>query len=235
MKNLILLLSLIACSSMMFAQAIELVSVPDTVYYNPNNPDGYFDVKGKVKNPSSNMVTVKLARVDNQLASGHETNFCWGEQCYPAEVDVAPFDVSIGSGVTDTTFKLTLTHFGIGGSTSATMRFVNAADANDTIRHTIVFMEDPTASIGNELEGFGYTMELAGNPVTDFANLNITLPTRATASVSLLDLNGRVLTTQTVNFSGSTQINMADLPAGIYMARLETEGRSLKAIRVMKQ
>ena len=233
MKKFILLLSILSFGFGLSAQSFELVNTPDTVYYNPAI---FHDIKGYVKNVGNFGADVSLSRVQNDTASGHETNFCWGIFCYDAVEDNSQVPATIGSGATDTTFKLTLTPNGFGGTTVVTMRFVNDENANDTLRRTFVFMEDPTASRENELENLGYTMELAGaNPVGNSVSLNVNIPTGATAKAIISDLNGRTLTSKSVSQNGVISLPMDQLSAGIYMARLEANGSALRAIRIVKQ
>lgn len=236
MKHILLLIAAISIGFSASAQSFELLGANpvDTIYYRT---DGFtVDAVGYIKNTGNTDVTIDLNREDNDLAEGHETNFCWGAFCYDPPVNFSQLPVTLSPGAIDSTYKLTLTHYGNGGQTNTTMLFVNANDNTDTISHRIVFMEDPASSVDNDLVTLGYSLGLSGaNPVASFAKLRVALPAGANADVVLTDLTGRTIRSQKVSTSGQIEFSLSGLSAGIYMARLEVNGQSMAAIKLVKQ
>ena len=236
MKHIFLFLTILSIGFMATAQSLELTGSAsvDTAYFKLN--DGSKDAYGYVKNISNASVTVNAIRIENNLASGHESNFCLGIFCYDTDVDQSQVPITLAPGQTDTTYKITLTHYGIPGESSVTMVLKNAADANDSILHKVYFMEDPTSGVEDDLATLGYSLDLAGsNPVSTSAQLRVALPAGATANLVLTDLAGRSLTNQQVSTSGLVELPVSGLASGIYMARLEVNGQALDAIKLVKE
>jgi hypothetical protein len=236
MKHIFLFIAAISMGLVSSAQSFELLGANpvDTIYYRT---DGFtVDAVGYVKNPGSTPISLDLNRENNNLATGHETNFCWGAFCYDPPVNFSQIPVTLDPGAIDSTYKVTLAHYGNGGQTNVTMTFVNTANSSDTIRHRIVYLEDPTSSVDNNLAALGYSLGLAGaNPVESMAKLRVALPAGATANVVLTDLTGRTLRNQEVSTSGQLALSLSGLSSGIYMARLEVNGQAMAAIKLVKQ
>ncbi|MFK7972643.1 MAG: T9SS type A sorting domain-containing protein [Bacteroidia bacterium] len=239
MKKLLLLLITLCFTIFVSAQNFNFTNgaddnVADTTYYNPSS--GTVDVVGFVKNLTSSSISLDLIREDNKVAFGQSSNFCWGAFCYDEDTDRSQIPTAIGAGTTDTTFKLTLYPNSIGGTATIRMVFRNASDANDTLEHVFTFISDPTLSTEEELATLGYSLSIAGaNPVSNIASFAVRTPVGATANLVISDLAGRTIATQPVEQNGKINVSVAHLQAGIYMARLEADGRSLNAIRIVKQ
>jgi len=239
MKKLLLLFVTLCFTFFLSAQTFNFTngaddSVADTTYYNPSS--GTVDVVGFVKNLSNATISLDLVREENRVAFGQTTNFCWGAFCYDEDVDRSQIPTSITAGDTDTTFKLTLYPNSTGGTGTVRMVFRNPSDVNDTLEHIFTFISDPTLGAEEELADLGYSLSIAGaNPVSDIASFDVITPAGATADLIITDITGRTIATQPVTQNGKVNISVAHLQAGIYMARLEADGRSLNAIRIVKQ
>lgn len=78
-------------------------------------------------------------------------------------------------------------------------------------------------------------MQLAPNPAQDRVQLNYSFETEADRMWSLLDLQGRIIRTQAISGqNGSQNIELQDLPTGIYLVRISggPEGQIVKRLAV---
>ena len=66
--------------SIAHSQSIKLSVASDTIYTSSDKSEAYCTVT--VKNISANLIHVRVDRINEILANGQETYFCW-EQCYP--------------------------------------------------------------------------------------------------------------------------------------------------------
>lgn len=223
------LIALFAFSFGLQAQNYEMVYGPDTMLYNP--AASFVDAKANLKNISGSAVTLFAERRTNSLAPGHKTNFCWGTTCFSHEFNnSALLNVSINlkNDAIDSTFKLTLTPDNNTGTTKVTMRFYNANDADDFLDHTIVFQEDPAASISQEDLARGFDLSNPyPNPAADFAWIDYELPANVNqASLRISDMKGRVIGSQPISaFEERAQIQTSELATGVYFVNLMAEDR----------
>ncbi len=230
MKHFVItLVALFALSFGLQAQNYEMVYAPDTVKYDP--AASFIDVKANLKNVSGSAVTLLAERRGNILATGHKTNFCWGTTCFNHDVSSsAVFNVTVNlknNGI-DSSFKLTLVPANNTGMTKTTMRFYNESDVNDFFDYTVVFVEDPTASISEEDLARGFDLSNPyPNPATEMAWIQYTLPQNVpSASLRITDMQGRVISQQAVSsFEDRAQLHTSTLASGVYFVNLMAEER----------
>ena len=72
------------------------------------------------------------------------------------------------------------------------------------------------------------TLAMFPNPATDVVRLS----GGNNHEVELLDLSGRVVGTTGV-FNGSATINVSELPAGVYLARIAQNGQAVRTERLV--
>lgn len=223
------LIAILAFSFGLQAQNYEFIYAEDTVKYNPTW--SFVDAKANLKNISGSAVTLYAQRVSNDLANDHRTNFCWSTTCFSHDFSNSSLlnvAVELKNNGVDSTFKMTLEPRNTGGTTTVTMRFYNANDVNDYIDHTIVYVEDPTASISEEDLARGFDLSNPyPNPASDFAWIDYTLPSNVTtASLRITDMQGRAIGQQAINtFEDRAQIQTSDLASGVYFVNLMAEDR----------
>ncbi|MCL2027455.1 MAG: T9SS type A sorting domain-containing protein [Bacteroidales bacterium] len=71
------------------------------------------------------------------------------------------------------------------------------------------------------------------NPVKDELNLVIQIPVQ-NLNYRFFDMNGKQLTVEQIH-SQTTQINMQNFRAGIYVLHIEQNGQSIQSFRIVKQ
>lgn len=211
------------------AQNLEFVYAQDTVKYDPSVFQ--IDAKAHLKNIGDSTITLFAERIQNDTASGHETNFCWSTTCFGSDFNNSALlnvSVTMRKDDIDSTYKVTLTPRNNTGTTTVTMRLFNGNNANNYIDHTIVFEEDPTASISSEDLARGFDLSNPyPNPAEDMAWIDYTLPANVTsASLRISDMQGRVIGVQQINtFEERAQIQTSELATGVYFVNLMAEDR----------
>lgn len=82
-----------------------------------------------------------------------------------------------------------------------------------------------------------WQLSVAPNPVVYALTVAVATPAELPLSVSLLDMNGRRQVTKTLaGGSLSVSVNMADLPAGMYMLHIsQPTGRLTRTYKIIKQ
>jgi len=232
MKHIIFTLSfLLAFTLTSHAQSLELVYQQDTIRYNP--AEFLIDAKANLKNISGAPVDLHAERRTNNLALNHETNFCWGEQCFGATfsntITLGPVGmITLRNNQVDSMYKVSLAPNNSSGTTEVTMRFYNANDVNDFIEHSMVFVEDPTASISQDDLARGFDLSNPyPNPATEMAWVDYKLPTDVSkANLQITDMQGRVIALQAIStYEERAQVQTSDLSAGVYFLNLMAENR----------
>lgn len=211
------------------AQNLEFVYAQDTVRYDPSAFQ--IDAKANLKNIGDSTVTLFAERTVNDTASGHQTNFCWGTTCFGSDFNnsaLLNISITMRKDDIDSTYKLTLTPGGNSGTTNVTMRLYNGNNLSNYVEHSVVFVEDPTASISQEDLARGFDLSNPyPNPAEDMAWIDYTLPANVTAaSLRISDMQGRVIGVQQINtFEERAQIQTSELATGVYFVNLMAEDR----------
>lgn len=91
-------------------------------------------------------------------------------------------------------------------------------------------------SIGIEELPLGFEFALYPNPAKDVVNLKMDFNESTSVSLLVSNLTGKVVYQQSINFTGSTfqQIDISQLPQGVYLFRLEGENISVSKKVIVK-
>lgn len=87
-----------------------------------------------------------------------------------------------------------------------------------------VRLTDPTLGVGDVLKNNSFIMAFP-NPANDKVSVSVTGMVPNDATLALTDMAGRVLRNVTVT-GATTEVNIADLPAGIYLLKYSSADRS---------
>jgi len=71
------------------------------------------------------------------------------------------------------------------------------------------------------------------NPVQDELQLDIRIPAEG-LSFRVFDINGRLMRTEKIN-SATTTINVQDFRSGIYIFKIDQNGKPIQSFRIIKQ
>lgn len=128
------------------AQSIQLKVAQDTVHTTDDKSEEYTYVI--VKNISVNPINVRVDRVSETLANGHETYFCW-DQCYPPTTSSSGSSLKINAGDSLLSFTGHIMPNGYTGISEARFLFSNEDEIDDTASVNLVFNVDAASGIKN--------------------------------------------------------------------------------------
>ncbi len=118
------------------AQSFTITSAQTTY---TGDPASAIDAYMQVVNTSSTMKYVIAKRQIVTLASGQFNNFCWGPSCYGPGTDVATDTVLLGAGVTDNSFKGTISPYNNVGVSIVEYTVYDLNNPNDKASITITY------------------------------------------------------------------------------------------------
>lgn len=118
-------------------------------------------------------------------------------------------------------------------TSSVTKTFQSGAMYFDMMRSTqncygaLRVRQNTVTSVPSELTTSTFSVNIKPNPATDYVNFQSTLPI---TSIELRDLNGKV-----VIRSNDSNINISNLAAGIYVAKVYTHNGNVSTTKLVKQ
>lgn len=158
------------------------------------------------------------------------------KQLYTLLIDVAKdnrtiFDLSslekelltaIANSATKTAYKAQTLLYAINGKEYAVLLpyLANGLPTNNWIT---VFKADQLRRIST----------IYPNPTNGIANINYQLVPTQTATISLFDITGRLLSTTTVNNSGTYSFDTNIYPSGIYLCKIMVDGKLIKTEKLV--
>ena len=185
-----------------------------------------------IKNTGTTTKSLKMKRNIVDTIPGSSNYFCW-TLCYGPSVDESPAGDEVvlqPNGVFNDMF---LDYAAAGQLGVSTIRYVisNIADANDTASILVNFNATPTAI--NEITSTPKLNALFPNPANNNVTVNFVL-NAGQASIEVKNVLGQVqkITPITAG-SKSTNLNVSDLPSGIYFVSLKSNGNIIDTKRLV--
>ncbi|MCI4651300.1 M12 family metallo-peptidase [Phaeodactylibacter sp.] len=193
---------------------------------------GHFDVSFTVSNindkPNGNPTTRYTEIVTVTYVDGNGTTQTYGTF---SGVSVSSVDVSIPGDVSSVTVSL---EDGYDGNASNTM----SVDLSTVTSCVASAMAPPSSGLAVGDLDTGKALKLFPNPAQDLLQYTFELPKAAQVSAIVVDLNGKVVLRQQQQLDRGqqqAQINVAQLPAGVYTFHLVWEGeRKSKKFVIMR-
>lgn len=216
---------------MMFAQSLVFTNAPGSVS-TPSDQD--IDIPLYVVNTSANPIDVKVRRMSNDVATGHENYFCW-DVCYETTTDVSVGHLTIMPGDTNTFFKMTFLPNGNTGASSIMYRFYDKNNPTDLIEYTFE-VDATTTSIGPDI--FKPNNVLSSpypNPAKDFTYLDFELnPDVMSAEVRMYNLIGKQVKRESIQgIDGKLRVDTRDLMPGVYFFYMIVDGQEVASRRLI--
>ncbi len=192
---------------------------------NDTSMAAYFDAKVLVRNNTSTDLFMYARRIQNAVVPGTTNTFCYGV-CYPPFIDTSFVVVTIPAGGTDNNFVADYTPAGNAGATSLTYEFYDNYTLGEptTASFTVIFN---LSGVGMpENKGLSFS-EPTPNPASSFTVFNFDLPASVrSAYMSIRSISGsEVEQIMLDRESGKAIVHTADLPAGLYLYSLVTDGK----------
>jgi hypothetical protein len=204
------------------AQSATFTVTPSNVVTQNIEEDDYVDVTIDFNNTTSSNIVFKWTQGTNTLPTGWNITMCDYPSCFPYIPNSGTMD-PIGPGNYGF-IKLTVNP-GPGNIGSGSVSFDVWDEANPSFRETITMNVNAVVGIEDQLlEG---SVSLYPNPTTDRLFLSHEFGTLEAGMLTVLNVNGAEVIKTAVNPVATQEINIANLPAGMYMVRYQTEKASM--------
>ena len=174
-----------------------------------------------VKNDSDRDIPVKARREDVDVVEGSMNYLCW-VSCFGNDIFESPdaFNLAAGEMTSEEIFAGHYMPQGQAGTTTVKYTFFNENDPEDNIFFIAHFVGSPTSV--NDILAKSVISDVYPNPASQIISFDYNLPVEVkSAGVKLFNLLGQEVVSQPINdFSGKLQINVSDLPEGVYFYSL---------------
>lgn len=192
---------------------------------NDTSMAAYLDAKVKVRNNTSSELFMYARRIQNSVVPGTTNTFCYGV-CYPPFIDTSFVVVNIPGGAIDSNFVADYTPAGNAGATSLSYEFFDNYTLGEPTAagFTIIFN---LSGVGMpENKGLSFS-EPSPNPAASFTVFNFDLPASVrSAYLSIRSISGsEVEQIMLDRESGKAILHTSDIPAGLYLYSLVTDGK----------
>jgi hypothetical protein len=208
-----------------FTLSITVYSQSSIIGVNPtiwNTGDGstYVDSYVDIVNVSTSTIDVMVERKSEVLVPGHESNFCWGVQCYPPFVSLSPTPEPIAPSAVNHSFKGQLNPYGIPGLSRVTYCFFNQVNSADSV--CFEFFYDITLGINENSVYASYLSSPTPNPTTSMTAFSYRI-TNPKGEIKMVISNLLGKTVQEIKLNSPAKnfiLNTSNLQPGIYLCSL---------------
>jgi hypothetical protein len=243
MKKIFTLLFILAITSFsVFAQSLQLQTTSGTVIPNGGTVskmvvlyDTTADVEVDLvaKNISSAQVIVKVKKTSKILVSPQTAHFCFAGGCFGDTATISPTQATIAAGASDNSFGGHITTNKTKGSALIYYKFFNTRNPNDTASVYIQYeiwpagiydLSDNPAALGNAYP----------NPAGKTLNVDYTINSVGSARLVIQNLLGVKVREEILSgMNGKAQVDVSDLPEGIYVYSLEIDGKNISTKKLL--
>jgi len=236
MKRILLLISaVILGGTVLFAQSLKIyVSGHGSTIMNDSmitvfgSVGGTHTVYAYVKNTAGYSINAKAKYEDSTSLPNGQNSFCWGTQCYGANsapMFVSPSGEGINSNRTDSTFSGDYYDNGFVGTELVRYVFFNSINSTDSSWILIKYIITSPAGIPQISSNNLHISAPYPNPTGGNVSFNYQLNGEEQASLVIYNTLGQSVQTMSLNNSSSrVNMNVAGLPSGIYICKIEAEG-----------
>lgn len=238
----IFLLTIFALAAFKGSFAQEITISRGGVDYTNGTIDAWFDISDypgnnaytfhgfTVKNTGSASKTLRMMRQEVTLLQGTSNYFCW-EACYSPSTDTSTGNVTLNAGGEFLDMYLDYAPSGQIGESVVRYILQNVANLNDTASILVRFNATPTSI--SELTAVPKLNSLYPNPANNNVTVNFAV-NPGQASLEVKNVLGQVQrVTPIVAGSKSANLNIADLPSGIYFVTLKSNGNIIDTKRLV--
>jgi hypothetical protein len=222
------LISLIVSASIAnSAEAQNLVAQGATTHVS-GPVDALMTAHVTITNNGSTPEYVFVARISQNLASGHASYFCWN-QCYDPTVAVSPDSTLLAPGASTYIFNGDLNPLGYEGSSSVSYAFFDRD--GDSAFAAFNYEALPTGI--NELSAKAL-QTASPNPANIFTKISYNLNTGKDARIVICNMLGSTLKDIRLNDNQNTlTVSTADLKPGIYFYSLIVDGKTISSKKLI--
>jgi len=231
MKKLYAAIIILICFATGDLKAQSLQAQNATLYLQG---DGASIIQGFVDiyNVSATDLDVLVERVIDDLAPGHESNFCWGQFCFGSSTSLSPFSEPIPAGDYNQSFRGDLDPHGLMGLSRVTYCFFDELNPADSI--CMEFVYDVALGI-NENASYNYLSAPYPNPADGFTKISYGL---AAPSADVKIVLHNMLGEKMKEFGTKAQqksfiLNTSSLRQGVYFYSLVAGGKVISTSKLV--
>ncbi|MGI8892919.1 MAG: T9SS type A sorting domain-containing protein [Bacteroidia bacterium] len=204
---------------------------PATVFTGPHNQ--LLEAPVTVTNISGADLNMLVIRKTNNVATGHDSYFCWSINCYGPTTSISTDTLQLASGAIDQSFKGYLSPTsGTPGTSVVEYCFFDYNTPNDSVCVEFTYIIEITSvdEVNNE-----NTFSLPyPNPSNQIVTFRYDIKSYKTGSVRIHDILGRgVKEVQLTDKQGVILIPVKDLNAGVYFASIIADGKKIVTRRLV--
>lgn len=223
MNNSFFLIILICSISINgFSQSLSLSwggePIGDTILMTGLVSDYEIVAHAIVTNNSNNSMDIKVRRNALQMINGTFSQFCWGSSCYPPNVEVSPWPLTLGPGQSTGEGQFSAHYLPQGnfGDSFIEYKFFNMNNENVFVKVIVQFAATIVGVDENDL-----SIKIYPNPVSDHLTINMS---QSIEAISIYDCTGAKIREERVK-SNSYKLNTSSFTSGIYLFRIATHNR----------
>jgi hypothetical protein len=177
-----------------------------------------YDYSAKIKNITSASQDVVVRRVYEERLSGSYDYFCW-DLCFDS-TDALSGSISLSPGQMDSTsFHVVYYPGGMNGTSKIRYRFYSADNSADSSSVILHFISSPAGIQDNSSSENSLIKSVGPIPAHEQIILNLNSGS-GNLMVQLVDLTGKVISTEQVNKAGVHVMNTEGFAPGIYLLQV---------------
>ncbi|MCK5776194.1 MAG: T9SS type A sorting domain-containing protein [Bacteroidales bacterium] len=185
-----------------------------------------------VRNNSTSAIDIKMRQEPVSLIEGAEFSFCFGS-CFPPGTNETPHSVKVDAETTVGTSGIFTGHYhahGNSGNSIIRYTYFNVSNLNDTLSFTITFQD--ATGIANVDENA--VINAFPNPTSDILYISYDLKMMTNGYLNVYDALGKKVIVQEINSSnGQIELNVSDLPQGIYLYNFQSGNMKSKTYKLL--
>jgi hypothetical protein len=182
-----------------------------------------------VTNTSSDTISVRVQRYENNMVPGSQSAICWG-LCYPPDISLSPYTIAIAGGETNTTdFAAHFYPDGNVGISEIAFVFFDDKNPNDSVMVITLFNAQVSGIDQARHEALS---NVYPNPANTFVNFELYHDLTNDIRIELMSVTGAVVAESPIH-QKTTTINTSNLPGGLYFYRLHMNGEVVESGRIV--
>jgi hypothetical protein len=228
MKKLYIVFCLLIASYTSHSQSLSATNV-----FVTGDPAFFLEGHATINNISGSSKDVYVQRTVNNLATGHNSYFCW-VQCYTAQVSVSPDFITLAPGANTDVFRGDLETNSEPGNSNVTYCFYNANNTADSV--CVEFNYVGPVGLNDLTSGKNYISKAYPNPaIGGTTNFYVNLAKGVkSAKLKFFNLLGtEVKEISVIDGKNPVKVNVSDLKSGIYFYSLWVDGKSTVTSKLM--
>jgi hypothetical protein len=201
---------------------------------NVNDPDQEFESQHLlVKNNSDRDINIRVRREVIEEVEGSSNYFCALGTCLSPDVDELSRDYSLAAGATSNIADAFYAHYipdGNIGTTKIRYKYFNVDDDNDIATFEVHFgLFDGIEEVNN------IKVAVFPNPATQYVQFDLSQSNIENAKLRIYNAVGKLAMELDARGENTMNINVEDLPRGIYLYRIEGNNEMSKTSKLILQ